>query len=74
MDATHRAWLSTEEAAREVGMTSEWVRKQIGAGRLVAYVWATGERRTYRIRRADWSSFLTAYSGRADDPRLRDEG
>ena len=73
MDATHHEWLSTEDAARQVGMTSEWVRKQIGAGRLVAYVWATGNRRTYRIRQADWSTFLTEYSGRADDPRLSDE-
>lgn len=74
MDARHDDWLSTEDAARQVGMTAEWVRKQIGAGRLVAYVWATGSRRTYRIRRADWSTFLAAYRGRADDPRFRNEG
>jgi len=70
MDTTANEWLSTEEAARQVGMTGEWVRKQIVAGRLVAYVWTTGTRRTYRIRRPDWSNFLASYRGRADDPRF----
>ncbi len=43
--------------AREAGMTTEWVRRQIQAGRLFACVWLTGARSTYRIRRSDWLRF-----------------
>lgn len=56
------AWLSTEEAAARVGMTAEWVRRQINAGRLRATVWETGARRTYRIQERDWVAFLGSYS------------
>lgn len=51
MAMTEDPYLSTEQAAREVGFTPEWVRKQIVGGRLVATVFDTGRRRTYRIRR-----------------------
>ena len=63
-----RIWLSTEEAAESVGMTSQWVREQIEAGRLRAYVFETGRRRTYRIRLDDWRHFLMRYRHRTDDP------
>ena len=62
------AWLSTEQAGANVGMTGEWVRRQIGAGRLRATAFDTGRRRTYRIRADDWAAFLGRYSGRTDDP------
>jgi excisionase family DNA binding protein len=61
-------WLSTEEAADAVGMTSEWVRAQIQAKRLPAFVFATGRRRTYRIRLDHWQHFLSRYRRRTDDP------
>jgi hypothetical protein len=73
MEDTTDAWLSTEQAGREVGMSSEWIRRQITAGRLSAFVFVTGNRRTFRIARRDWSAFLSAYRGRADDPRFTDE-
>jgi len=60
MDTTD--WMSTDQAAAEVGMTAEWVRRQIAAGRLDAVAYATGRRRTFRIRRSDWTRFLEAYS------------
>ncbi len=67
MDPRRRTWLSTEEAARRVGMTGEWVRRQILAGRLSATAFETGRRRTYRIRSDDWARFLARYSTRTDD-------
>lgn len=54
--------MSTDQAAAEVGMTTEWVRRQIAAGRLEAVAYATGRRRTFRIRRVSWTRFLAAYS------------
>lgn len=59
---TNQAWLSTEQAAAQIGMTGEWVRRQIVAGRLRATVYRTGRRRTYRIRADHWSAFLARYS------------
>ena len=61
-------WISTEEAARDSGMASQWVRQQIAAKRLPAYVYATGARRTYRIRTDDWSRFLLRYRKSTLDP------
>lgn len=58
-------WMSTDQAAAEVGMTTEWVRRQIASGRLEAVVYATGRRRTFRIRRSSWRKFLGAYSSRS---------
>ena len=63
-----RAWMTTEQAASEAGMTAEWVRHQIVRGRLAATVWDFGGRRTYRIRADDWQQFLARYSSRTDDP------
>jgi hypothetical protein len=61
-------WMTTEDIAREAGMTTEWVRRQIQAGRLIARVWLTGGRSTYRVRRSDWLRFRTQYSRRSTDP------
>lgn len=68
MDSQRGRWLSTEEAASSIGMTTEWVRDQIVSGRLPATVYSTGKRRTYRIRAEDWTQFLARYSRRTDDP------
>ena len=61
-------WLSTEQAGVSVGMTGEWVRRQIIAGRLRATAFDTGLRRTYRIRSDHWATFLATYSARTDRP------
>lgn len=59
-------WLSTEQAGASVGLSSQWVRRQIAAGRLRAYAYVTGSRRTYRIRVDDWQRFLATYQRRTD--------
>lgn len=61
-------WLSTEQVARRVGMTPEWVRRQIVAGRLRARVFRTGDRPTYRIGEQDFRRFMRQWSVRTDDP------
>ena len=61
-------WLTVEDVARAAGMTPKWVREQIHARRLVATVWMTGERRTYRISEQDWHAFQRGYSQRTSDP------
>lgn len=66
--SNHVAWLSTEQAALQVGMTAEWVRYQIACKRLTATVWDFGGRRTYRILVDDWRAFHARYSSRTDDP------
>ena len=55
-------WLGTEDAARELGMTPDWVRAQIKAGRLKARTWKTGQRPTIRIRRTDLNEFIRRHS------------
>ena len=56
-----KAWLSTREAASQLGMTSTWVRRQISEKRLVARYFATGARRVYRIHWRDLRSFEREY-------------
>ncbi len=64
-------WLSTEDAAREIGgVSARWVRAQIEAGRLRARVLLTGGRPTYRIRCDDLAAFLRVYV--VDDARNRE--
>jgi len=65
--ATER-WLSTEQIAERVGMTGEWVRRQVIAGRLVALVFRTGSRSTYRISEAELSRFMNEWSVKTDSP------
>ena len=57
-----KEWLGTEDAARELGMTPDWVRTQIKAGRLKARTWKTGRRPTIRIRRNDLDEFIRRHS------------
>ena len=59
--------MSTETCGRAVGMTSEWVRKQVAAGRLEAVVWTTGNRKTYRISEEAWRAFRATFSVPAED-------
>ncbi|HEY3334663.1 MAG TPA: hypothetical protein VGK16_05435 [Candidatus Limnocylindrales bacterium] len=64
-------WVSTEEAAREIGgVTARWVRTQIEEGRLISRVLLTGARPTYRIHRDDLAAFRRLYV--LDDARERD--
>ncbi len=60
---TSRAWLSTEDAAREIGgVSARWVRSQIERRRLPARVLLTGGRPTYRIRGDDLELFLRRFT------------
>lgn len=65
-------WLSTEDAAREIGgVSARWVRKQIEAGRLPARALLTGRRPTYRILERDLLVFRSRFI--RDARRWRDE-
>jgi excisionase family DNA binding protein len=55
-------WLSTEDVARMIGMSTEFVRQQIEAGRLPATKFLTGQRATYRIRASDLEEFLRHFT------------
>jgi hypothetical protein len=66
MDRDDERWFGTEEAGRRLGMSSEWVRRQVIAGRLRAVVYRTEprSRAIYRIR-ADWLvDFQARFSAR----------
>jgi excisionase family DNA binding protein len=55
-------WLSTDDAARVLGMvSSRWVRQQVLAGRLPATAITVGSRPVYRIRRSDLDAFRVKY-------------
>ncbi len=53
-----RRWLSTEDAAREIGMSSWWIRERIEEGSLRAVAVSSGHRMVYRIAARDWSHFV----------------
>lgn len=55
-------WVGTEEAARRLGMSPDWIRRQIVAGRLPAKVWLVGKRPTYRLRLSDLDDFERRFS------------
>ena len=59
-------YLNPERAGASVGMSAEWVRKQISTQRLPATVFLVGGRVTYRIRDDDWAAFLRAHTRRTD--------
>jgi excisionase family DNA binding protein len=63
-------WMSTEDVARETGMSPDWVRRQIVAGRLRAKVWRVGKRPTVRIRRSDFDAFRRGFSVDSWDTEL----
>ena len=60
--ASQDEWIGTEEAARRIGMGTDWVRTQIAAGRLAARLWQVGKRTTIRIRVADLEEFRRRHS------------
>lgn len=66
-------FLSTSEIARQAGMSLDWVRKQIQAGRLTATAWKVHGRRYYRVRSADWELFAARYSADAVDEDFGDD-
>jgi len=63
-------WLSTEDAAHAIGVSSWWIRQRIESGDLPANVIASGRRRIYRIAAVDWARFVARYVGSATDPRF----
>lgn len=68
MAERYERWLSTEDIARELGMSPDWVRRQIAAGRLQATIWTVGRRTTIRARRSDVDDFARRFSRRSDAP------
>jgi excisionase family DNA binding protein len=68
---TTRIYMSTEDVAAQVGMSSEWVRRQCKAKNLVA----TKLGRSYRIEKADFETFMRKYrGGEAPAARTRTRG
>jgi hypothetical protein len=61
MSTTDRTF-GTEEVSRQLGMSPEWVRRQVQAGRLGARVFTIGGRPTYRFTQAAIDHFLARYS------------
>ncbi len=63
-------WISTDEAARSIGVSSWWVRQRIESGVLPAMAIRSGQRKLYRIRVEDWNAFRDRHTGPATDPRF----
>ncbi len=61
MSTTDR-YLGTDEVSRQLGMSPEWVRRQVQAGRLRARVFTIGGRPTYRFTQGAVQEFLVRYS------------
>ena len=57
-------WLGTEEVARELGMSQNWVRRQVREGRLPAWEWAVAGRMTLRYQWRDVEEFRRRYARR----------
>jgi excisionase family DNA binding protein len=66
--ATPDEWIGTEEAARELGMSPDWIRARIRAGQLAAREWSVGGRKTYRIQRRDLQAFLREHARDLGNP------
>jgi len=65
---TTRAWYTTGEVAALSGHSTEWVRGEIYAGRLRAFIYQTrpGGRRSYRIQVTEWRRYLAEHRRRSD--------
>ncbi|MHB8398045.1 MAG: helix-turn-helix domain-containing protein [Candidatus Limnocylindrales bacterium] len=61
MSTTER-FLGSEEVSQQLGMSPEWVRRQVQAGRLRARVFLIGGRPTYRFAQTAVDEFLARYS------------
>ena len=55
---------TVEEVARALGMSREWVRRQVQAGRLPATEWHVGRRSTLRYQWRDVEAFRRTFSRR----------
>lgn len=67
---TSDRWLSTSDAARDIGVSDWWIRERIESGLLPANVVSTGARRIFRIAASDWATFRARFVGSATDPRF----
>jgi hypothetical protein len=54
--------LGSEDVGRQLGMSPEWVRRQVQAGRLRARVYLVGGRNTYRFDQMSVDEFVARYS------------
>ena len=59
---TNDRYLGTEEVSQQLGMSAEWVRRQVQAGRLRARVFTVGGRPTYRFLQSGIDEFLAEFS------------
>lgn len=60
--STPERYLGSDEVSQQVGMSSEWTRRQVLAGRLAARVFTIGGRPTYRFTQAAVDEFLARFS------------
>ena len=60
--STSDRYLGTEEVSQQLGMSPEWVRRQVQGGRLGARVFTIGGRPTYRFTQANVDAFLARFS------------
>jgi hypothetical protein len=58
-------FLSTQECGVRLGMSSEWIRRQILAGRLHAVAYRTTSRPVYRVTESSLAAFRLQFSGDA---------
>jgi len=70
--STPERYLGSEEVSRQLGMSPEWVRRQVQAGRLRARVFTIGGRPTYRFTQPAVDEFLARFSveARGDGTRI----
>lgn len=61
MSTTDR-YLGSEEVSQQLGMSPEWVRRQVLAGRLAGRIFTIGGRPTYRFTQNAIDEFLARYS------------
>lgn len=60
--STTDPFLGTEEVSQQLGMSPEWVRRQVQAGHLRARIFTVGGRPTYRFQQSAVDAFLASYA------------
>lgn len=70
--STPERYLGSDEVSQQIGMSPEWVRRQVQAGRLRARVFTAGGRPTYRFTQSAVDAFLARFSieARGDGARI----
>jgi excisionase family DNA binding protein len=63
-------WITTAEAAAQIGVSQWWIRQRIEDALLPATAITTGRHKIYRIRDDDWAEFRARFTGDALDPRF----